>query len=49
MSKKTLAYFSLLMIVIFGITVVVYPLLFNPEIKSKSSPVNQPVTAPPAL
>jgi hypothetical protein len=38
------------MIVIFGVTVVVYPLIFTPEIKSKTTtPVTQPVEAPPAL
>ena len=45
MSKKTLAILSVTMIVVFGFTVIVYPLIFNSE--KKAIPVNEPVQQMP--
>lgn len=42
MSHKTLAKWAVIMIVIFGATILLYPTLFNPEQKS-----NAPIEAPP--
>ena len=42
MSKKTIRDIAIVMIVIFLVTVVTYPLIFGPEVKSKDEP--QPET-----
>lgn len=43
MSKKTLTVVSVLMVVVFGLTILLYPMLFNPDADSAA-----PVEAPPA-
>ncbi|UYL09411.1 hypothetical protein B9G69_002340 [Bdellovibrio sp. SKB1291214] len=45
-NKKSMATVALILIVVFGVTVVVYPLLFNPNKPAPTSPVDQPVANP---
>lgn len=49
MSKKTLATWAVIMLVVFTVTVVVYPLIFNPQNIDKSLPaVPREMPLPPA-
>lgn len=46
MSHKTLVKIAVLMIIVFGATILLYPTLFNPDSKSKT-PIEAPPTAAP--
>ena len=49
MNRKTMAMWSVIMVVVFSITVIVYPLIFNPADKAgpvEQAPLTAPVTAP---
>ena len=46
MSHKTLAKIAVIMIVIFGATILLYPTLFNPQNKGTAPIEAPPVTAP---
>jgi hypothetical protein len=43
-SHKTLAKIAVVMVIVFGATILMYPMLFNPEDKAKA-----PIEAPPVL
>ncbi len=45
MSHKTLVKVAILMIIVFGATILLYPLIFSPDHKSKT-PVEAPPVAP---
>lgn len=45
MSHKTLAKIAVLMLIVFGSTIFLYPTLFNPDSKSKT-PIEAPPVAP---
>lgn len=42
MSHKTIAKIAVVMIIVFGATILLYPMLFNPDDKTKT-----PIEAPP--
>ena len=46
MSHKTLAIVAVAMLIVFGITILVYPMLFNPDSKGKAATTPAPVTLP---
>lgn len=48
-SGKTLLYIGLAMIVIYFMTVVLYPMIYNPERNRDSSILDQPVLPPPVI
>lgn len=45
LKRKTVAWIAVTLVVIFGVTVVVYPLIYNPNSTdtSEASPANMPV------
>lgn len=45
MTRKTMALTAVILVVVFGVTVVVYPLIFNPNTTTapEASPANMPV------
>lgn len=42
MSKKTIAMWSIIMVVVFGAMVVIYPMIFNPVNDSTLNPTAEP-------
>ncbi len=46
MSHKTIAKIAVIMLIVFGMTILLYPTLFNSENKG-SAPIEAPPTAPP--
>lgn len=45
-NRKSMATVAIILIIVFGVTVVVYPTLFNPNKATEASPIDQPVANP---
>lgn len=48
MKHKTIAIVSVVMLIVFGYTILVYPMLFNPVNDTAPSSVEEPAVPPPA-
>lgn len=42
MSRKTIAVVAVIMIIVFGVTILVYPTLFGPEVQDGQVPIEAP-------
>lgn len=47
MKRKTMSFWAVVLVVVFGATVIIYPMFFNPEDEKAPATMGEPTSTPP--